>query len=401
MNQFIQHSTPNQADYINGYFEFPILDKIHGEPNYKSLKTLKKQLKANAQCIPSELGGGNHGHLVLVLSPQEYTQVSNTAYVRPVHPGQYVPQPGLFQHEAMRLHLEHMERHRVFKEANNVEKALIKQIVAAIDAEYLKALRNTTTNTINLTIPDLLAYLFSTYGYVAPSEVDEEEQKLKTFYWNPYDPPVLMFNAIEDFESLAAAANLPRPEAVIINYGISLIQKTGDYERALLDWFNKTAADKTWVNFKQHFTTAQTELKRVRGPTMRNTPFHQANQMAEHLTHRFDNLKADLMATLQDIATPTEQESVPPPAPSMHATANHNKVVMDMIEELCQEIRDSKKAAPKKRKYKRTTINKYCWSHGACAHWGKDCRDKKPGHKDEATFKDKMGGSTEMCKECE
>ena len=50
---------------------------------------------------------------------------------------------------------------------------------------------------------------------------------------------------------------------MITNYGIILIQKTGDYKKALLDWFNCLAHEKTWVKFKQQFTTAQTEPKHV------------------------------------------------------------------------------------------------------------------------------------------
>ena len=33
------------------------------------------------------------------------------------------------------------------------------------------------------------------------------------------------------------------------------------------------------------------------------------------------------------------------------------------------------------KKYKR-----YCWSCGCCPHWGKDCKNKKPGHQDNANF---------------
>ena len=47
--------------------------------------------------------------------------------------------------------------------------------------------------------------------------------------------------------------------------------------------------------------------------------------------------------------------------------------------------------------YIRNQTNKYCWSHGACGHEGKYCRNKKDGHKDNATFGNKMGGSTDYC----
>ena len=47
----------------------------------------------------------------------------------------------------------------------------------------------------------------------------------------------------------------------------------------------------------------------------------------------------------------------------------------------------------------RQFTDKYCWTHGACGHFGKNCRGKAPGHKDEATFENKMGGSKALCKE--
>ena len=55
-------------DYVDTYFEFRTLTRIHGEPNYQALKTMKDQLKSNATAVTSKLGGGAHGHLGLVLT---------------------------------------------------------------------------------------------------------------------------------------------------------------------------------------------------------------------------------------------------------------------------------------------------------------------------------------------
>ena len=45
-------------------------------------------------------------------------------------------------------------------------------------------------------------------------------------------------------------------------------------------------------------------------------------------------------------------------------------------------------------------ISKYCWSHGACAHPSAECKAKRPGHIDSATFENKQGGSTAYCGNC-
>ena len=41
--------------------------------------------------------------------------------------------------------------------------------------------------------------------------------------------------------------------------------------------------------------------------------------------------------------------------------------------------------------------NRYCWSCGGCDHWGRKFSVKKSGHVDNASFKNKQGGSVENC----
>ena len=59
----------NMVDYRNTVFEHLILTKIHGEPTFEVIRTLHRELMVNAQTVHSDLGGGEFGHLGLVLSP--------------------------------------------------------------------------------------------------------------------------------------------------------------------------------------------------------------------------------------------------------------------------------------------------------------------------------------------
>ena len=40
---------------------------------------------------------------------------------------------------------------------------------------------------------------------------------------------------------------------------------------------------------------------------------------------------------------------------------------------------------------------RYCWTHGCCAHWSRNCNNKAQGHKDNATFRNRLGGSNRNC----
>ena len=72
-------STYNFEDF----FEHKTLEKIYGEPNAKSLQKLFKQLRRNAQSVPSTLGGGQYGHLFMVVSQEDWDNTPGTVPVVP------------------------------------------------------------------------------------------------------------------------------------------------------------------------------------------------------------------------------------------------------------------------------------------------------------------------------
>ncbi len=92
--------TSTTVDYRNTVFEHPTLTRIHGEPTFEGIHHLHKELMINAQTVHSDLGGGTHGHLGLVLSPQQYALIRNAAYTHPQHPGPLVIPLGTMQHIA-------------------------------------------------------------------------------------------------------------------------------------------------------------------------------------------------------------------------------------------------------------------------------------------------------------
>ena len=63
---------------------------------------------------------------------------------------------------------DHKALIRVFREVKDLQKSITKQIIKAIELSYVKNLRNRNTNTIQIDIPMVLAYLFITYGIIYP-----------------------------------------------------------------------------------------------------------------------------------------------------------------------------------------------------------------------------------------
>ena len=81
---------PTVVDYLKTHFEYTELTKVHKCPSYDTLKKIKDELKTNASRVTSDLGGGGHGHLGLVLTSTEYALVAPIPYARPDHPGPLV-----------------------------------------------------------------------------------------------------------------------------------------------------------------------------------------------------------------------------------------------------------------------------------------------------------------------
>ena len=82
------HSLP---DYMERYFEYKELLKGNGKPTLDKIIKVWRQLKRNAQRIPTTLWGGNHGYLALLLSVTDYLNIrGTTTFNRPVSPGNLI-----------------------------------------------------------------------------------------------------------------------------------------------------------------------------------------------------------------------------------------------------------------------------------------------------------------------
>jgi hypothetical protein len=157
------------------YFQHSSLTKVYGEPNYQSLqKMYQEEIKANATSVlvltTSSLGGGLHGYLGLVVSPNPITRstTQNTLTAWSLQPPsrntklQLVPKTSSTANSSA--------TNKTFKECNLLvlEHTLIQQIKEAIHPDYLKAITD-DNNTGLGTIAIIMAYLFENFGYVNPS----------------------------------------------------------------------------------------------------------------------------------------------------------------------------------------------------------------------------------------
>jgi len=139
---------------------------------YKSFKTVKSKRFRSYEWLRRRA----NGHLGLICTAAEYLNLNPTAYVQHVRPGPLVILAiEIALHAATRLRKNHKDRLRVFRETINVQKALTKQIIQAIEPKYFNALRNRTTNTISVDVQTIFAHIVCRYRTVEDDTLAEKE----------------------------------------------------------------------------------------------------------------------------------------------------------------------------------------------------------------------------------
>ena len=414
-------TVPSVEDFTNAFPNH--LPPIVGEPTYQTLKELKDQLKANAASIPTTLGGGNHGYLGLILSPAAYATISPTAFVEPAYPGQHPAIPAgtnaATTSAIIRRHTEDMQQWREFK---NVSTALKNQLLGAVDDIYVRAMRDHHVGYMNQSIRNLLNHLFNNYGNITQLELEDNDTKMRTL-WDPNSPFDCLIQQLEDGQDYADDGGQPYTTDQLLRIAYTLIFKTGLYFKDCKAWNAKPNNEKTWNNFKAHFQRAQRLLRdqlrttKQAGFTSNLATQHNTNntqpppEYCDALVNLATSAAADrdlltkLATTVANINDHIHQLNKPPitSVPNSDATtATALSSITSSVTDLRQQVADLKREneqlrqrQPRRPRTRRDNGN-YCWTHGyrvGNQHTSATCQNKAPGHQDNATRANTMGGS--------
>ena len=165
---------------FDNFFEHKTLDKIHGEPSATSLQKLFRQLGRNARGVNSNLGGGQYGHLFMILTPQEWNQLPGTAPVFPPQdPGDFAL-PGVVTASQIAVaQKNHDEEKKKYHKFQALKRILCNQLVAAIEPAFLDPIRCDLTDMANNEIPDIIAFLQQSYGKMTVQQKEEATTAVK------------------------------------------------------------------------------------------------------------------------------------------------------------------------------------------------------------------------------
>ena len=193
----------------------------------------------------------------------------------------------------------------VFRECIRVEQALVQQLVAAIEPQYLTATRNRVTNSITLPISEVLQYLQVTYGRITAQMLKEKHDAVNRMTYNVNLPIDIICNAIEDLIDFAELANDPITPNQAINKAYLLLIKTNRFKEATREWNRRPVAERGWPQLKIFFRQAHQELRETTDLTIEQAQLQQ--QQA--------NLVEQVVAGIQDALSQQSLITAPAPAP--------------------------------------------------------------------------------------
>ena len=219
----------------------------------------------NAASVPTTLGGGNHGHLALVMNPARYLALSGGApFIPPRNPGPVPVPPTPFMTAAQMelLRQTHQADLASFHTCNNTDTALKNQLLTAVDDIYLAAIKQEHIGYTNRSCGDMLTHLFNTYGTITSTMLRTSAEKMRTPY-NPAAPIEEMFKQIDEANDLALDANSPYQDRQLVNIGYDLVFRSAVLNDACRAWKRLPDASQTWAQFKLHFSEAHDEMQEM------------------------------------------------------------------------------------------------------------------------------------------
>jgi len=250
------------------------LTRIEGAPTYLTLRNLKREILANAMSVHSTRGSGILGHAVIVIGVAEYNNVANAPgqnnndWTAIAHPGPH-PNYGANANatQIARIQGQYERDIKEFITFSNTANALKQQLLAAIDSMYICSLQDPMYGYARVTVHDILEHLDNTYGALDQVELNKNMQTLEE-PWEPTESMEPLWHRAVVAQQVAQAGADPITPATLLRKFHQVLTNTGVFTLDLRDWDKKPDADKTWNNFRAHFTAANKE--RIKTATARD-----------------------------------------------------------------------------------------------------------------------------------
>ena len=337
--------------------------KIHGQPTSHDLTILEKELIAILAGIPTALGGGNFGHVGVIMEAAAYlTMTAGTAFVDPANPGVYPA--GLAANAAAtiraRAEAEHKELINQFETFEGVRQGVKDLILEAVDNEYLIEIEHETLGYLNQTPRQMLDHLLARGGALDFADTKELLAE-RDGEWNVSENPQLYFNRVEKAMKGLLRNGITSDPNERRDIALFYLKATGEFDAAVREWETKPTANKTWANIKTFISTEYAKENKQNKLTAKQFKANAIDEQAE--------ATEELIAALTEVHT-KQMETL------IKSTTDTMKEMMLLLKDN-KSTNNSTKLTDEDKKKKRDEKRKKYNEAPVCTHCGKKHPSKK------------------------
>ena len=392
-------------DDVLGLMPCPTLTKISGEPTYQDMKVWKKEMFANLIAVDTPLNWGRGKGMLGELQDDAIFIVRNGAPYNPPNaaPSEYPNIPvGATVTDRERLKAENDLNKKFWLTAGHARRLAVNIGAAALEPFVYAKLDDPDEGLNNIEVRDLYDHIMDRFANISQAMIDKN---LATFNEgiDPTRTLAVYTRKQEVCQEIAADANVPITEATMVTTGTKHAVATGGLEEEWKAWIRTPPANRTWPNWKTHWTaafTAKRELIRLTGSSFNGM----ANQAME------DEMGDKMVNALDNLANAAIQKN-----DTMEQLVGTNKKLTDTVASQQQEIKRLLSIISALSSGRKTNTsgndgasgsgnfdpNGYCWWHGFKVKHGHNSSTCDKGKKDTANYNlhkdakrgDEQGGS--------
>ncbi len=328
----------------------------------------------------------------LVMSPANYNQIAlGNPFVTPIFPGTQAPIPnGTTAAQIAQAVRQHSEDLWQYKECCNLDKALTKLIMKAVNNTYLQTLQDRHNGYANVTTLQMLEHLMTNDGQLQPQEITANMTNLNKM-WDGSTPLEDLIKQIENCCDFAIDGGAPIDEVTLVTSAYTNILNTDLYHHNCINWMHLPTPQRTWNNFKTHFLEEQC-LQQLQSCNTHQAGFHSANTASESM---MSNVEA-----LANLATGvnTDRKAFAK-LMKMNSKLMACVTTLEAEKENWNNNHNGNRRLPHGKKASVEDANRnhdYCSMQGyyvTSRHTSATCRMPGPNHNKDAMHKNNMGGN--------
>ena len=122
---------------------------------------------------------------------------------------------------------QYIARFSDFKNMNQLEQQLTNLLLSAYDRKLLAVIMDPITGQINKQLPLIFSLLYTNYGQITPTALNQKRDAYTNIIYNPSEPIDQIWVQITSYSLMAQAAKSPATSEQLINIGIIILQRAG------------------------------------------------------------------------------------------------------------------------------------------------------------------------------